>query len=79
MDMKFPAQKLNFFASGSYSATRSLVDSDMLSLNTFLTWRIGLIFMDTGVKASRSASKNGADTNALIYKYYYVTLRRALF
>ena len=79
MDMKFPAQKLNFFASGSYSATRSLVDSDMLSLNTFLTWRIGLIFMDTGVKASRSASKNGADTNALISKYYYVTLRRALF
>jgi hypothetical protein len=85
MDMKFPAQKLNFFATGSYAITRSLVDSEMLALNSFLTWRIGLIFLDTGMQISRSASKggsnvkNGTETNALLSQYYYMTLRRSLF
>jgi hypothetical protein len=79
MDTKFPSKKLNLFVTGSYTVTRSLVDSDIISLSSFLIWRIGLISLETGVQTNRSASTSATGTNALLSTYYYATLRRALF
>jgi hypothetical protein len=79
MGKKFPEKKLNVFATGAYSIMRSNVNSDILSLNAYLIWQIGVLSVNTGAQVSRSTSQTSTGTGSLISQSVYVTLSRTLF
>ncbi len=79
MDMKFPLHNLNYFLATSYYETRSLIDSNMLSLNSYLIWNVGLLSLNGGMQLSRSESMLPEGKTSLVAQYYYVTLNRKLF
>lgn len=79
LDFRFPQNNLNFFMAGSYSVTRSAVDSTFLSVNSYLTWQLGLLSVNAGVQLSRTESLQSTANVTMASQYYYVTLNRKLF
>jgi hypothetical protein len=79
LDRKLPRNNLNLFITGSYFLTKSAIDSDTLSLNTYLTWRLGLLSISGGAQLSRSESEVLAGSASRLAQYYYLTVARKLF
>ena len=75
----FPRNNMNLFIAGSYSVSKSLVDSDSLSLNAALTWHVGLLSVNGGAQLSRAESKPPTGIVVLNTQYYYLTVTRKLF
>ena len=78
-NMGFPRNHTNFLVSGSYSLTDAVIDSDAMSINSYLTWQVGLLSLNGGAQVSRSESKAPTGNVTMVSQYYYVTVTRKLF
>jgi hypothetical protein len=79
LDRKLPHENMNFFMTSSYDRSKSFVNVDTFSVNTYLTWQIGLLSLNGGVQMSRSESTLSTGKVILASEYYYVTVTRKLF
>jgi hypothetical protein len=79
MDMRFPRNNTNLFVAGSYYRTESVIDADVFSLNSYVTWHVGLLSVNGGTQLSRSESRFPTGNVTLFTQYYYVTVTRKLF
>jgi len=79
LDMKFPSKHLTLFAIGTYATTRSIIDSDVLSLNSYANWSFGLLSVAGGAQISRFESRYSSTRTTFGSANYYVTVTRKLF
>ncbi|HYA87950.1 MAG TPA: hypothetical protein VEI57_12900 [Nitrospirota bacterium] len=79
LDMKFPSINLTFFAVGGYSETRSVIDNETLSFNSYATWQLGLLSVSAGAQVSHGESTYVSTRTTLTSSNYYVTVTRKLF
>ncbi len=75
----FLENNLSFNLTGSYFITRSLTNSNSTTLNSNLTWRIGLLSVNMGAQYNRLDSLSSLGETSLMSQYYYLTLTRSLF
>lgn len=65
---------------GSWTQTRSLVDTTAVSLNASMSWRVGLLDLTVGANAYTSDSEGTASIDTeRTDQYYYVKVRRDFF
>lgn len=67
-------------AGGSWTQTRSLVDTTSVSINASMSWRVGLLDLTVGASAYNSYSEGSTSVETeRTDQYYYVKVRRELF
>ena len=64
---------------GSYTWIRSIVDSNVASLNTSMAWQVGLLSVNAGSQLYRTETFLSTGKTDLLTEYYYITLSRKLF
>jgi hypothetical protein len=79
VDKRIPSENLSFFITASITRNRSFIVVDTYSVNTYLSWKVGLLTVNGGVQTSRSESMLSTGKAVVASQYYYLTLNRKLF
>lgn len=73
-------RRLRFTAGGSYSRFRGLLQGDLVSFNTSLTWRVAKLDFALGASAYRSDTTGPVSPDQLrTHQYFYLNVGRKLF
>ena len=79
LDYRIPSVNLMLYVTTSYYATRSVIDSDTLTLNTYATWQKGLLSITGGVQISAIDTTYATGRTSNYGDYVYLNLNRKLF
>ncbi len=74
-----PRQKMTASLTGYYSQRLATFDTDLYSLTGNLSWKIGLLTVDTGLTLNDAETTGGSGKQTQTSEFFYLTLRRKLF
>ena len=74
-----PRQKMTASLTAYYSQRLATFDTELYSITGNLSWKIGLLTMDTGLTLNDAETTGGNGKQTQTSEFFYFTLRRKLF